>query len=121
MVLEVSSTQGAAAFGAKANANAKCFDYSKSGARPKTQDCWIDKKASQQPTKSSHGAWGPMFKNKQNFIDMHMFWSIPTKYDIDLMDDSNVGESVIEYFLPYGTRFFVNIFWKKKTWLIETQ
>lgn len=27
--------------------------------------------ASNKPIGGKHGAWGPVFKNKQNFIDMH--------------------------------------------------
>jgi hypothetical protein len=82
MVLEVSPSMNQAALGAKCNA--KCFDYSKTGARPKStstmgqQPTWgassatAKAKDAQQQGPSKHGSWGPVFKNKQNFIDMHL-------------------------------------------------
>lgn len=29
-------------------------------------------KKQQQEQKSQHGAWGPVFKNKQHFVNMHI-------------------------------------------------
>jgi len=29
-------------------------------------------KKQQQGQKSQYGAWGPMYKNKQNFVNMHI-------------------------------------------------
>lgn len=73
MVLEVSKTAPQAAFGAKCNAT--CFDYSKTGARPKSSPQGGSNKSAQQSSssKDKNGAWGPVFKNKKNFVDMHMF------------------------------------------------
>ncbi|CAG0922863.1 unnamed protein product [Notodromas monacha] len=71
MVFELSKNGPQVALGDKCDA--KCFDYSKSGAKAKSSpfgqdNSWNSNKAAQQ----SNNGWG-QFKNKQNFVNMHMF------------------------------------------------